>query len=71
MNDPRVAVWEPAKFAARLEAANASNKPILFWTDFESGHGIGDTKSKEFEKRADVLSFALWQTGHPKFQIKK
>ncbi len=70
MNDPRVSAWEPAKFAARLEAANASDKPILSWADFKSGHGIGDTKTKEFEKRADALSFALWQTGHPDFQIK-
>jgi prolyl oligopeptidase len=70
MNDPRVAAWEPAKFAARLEAANASDKPILFWADFEMGHGVYATKSKEFERRADVLSFAFWQTGHPGFRIK-
>jgi len=28
------------------------------------------TKSKQFESLADILSFALWQTGNPKFQIK-
>ena len=70
MNDPRVIVWQPAKFAARLQAENASNKPILFRVDYASGHGFGDVKSVTFERLADLISFALWQTGHPDFQIK-
>lgn len=69
MNDPRVTVWEPAKFAAKLQAANASDKPILFSVDFEAGHGMGDTKTTYFESMADVASFFLWQTGHPEFQV--
>ncbi len=71
MNDPRVIAWGPAKFAARLQAENASNKPILFWVDYEAGHGIGNTKSKNFESLADLLSFAFWQTGHPDYQLLK
>jgi len=70
MNDPRVIAWQPAKFAAKLQACNASDNPILFWADYEAGHGIGDTKSKAFESLADELSFALWRTGHPEYQIK-
>ena len=70
MNDPRVIVWQPAKFAARLEAANASDKPVLFLVDYEAGHGIGNSKKKDFESLADVFSFALWQTGVPGFQLK-
>lgn len=70
MNDPRVIAWQPAKFAARLQAANASDSPILFRVDYEAGHGFGDTKTKIFANYADVLSFALWQTGHPKYQVK-
>ena len=46
-----------------------SENPILFLTDFEAGHGIGNSKSKQFESLADVFSFAFWQTGHPDFQI--
>jgi prolyl oligopeptidase len=68
MNDPRVIAWQPAKFAARLQAANASGNPVLFWIDYESGHGIGDSKTKQFESLADALGFALWHTGHPDFQ---
>ena len=71
MNDPRVIAWQPAKFAARLQAENGSGKPILLRIDYESGHGIGDTKSVIFERAADGLSFALWQLGHPDFQLKE
>jgi len=70
INDPRVIAWQPAKFAARLEAANKSGKPVLFLVDYEAGHGIGNTKTKSFEELADVFSFALWQTGNHDFQIK-
>jgi prolyl oligopeptidase len=68
MNDPRVIAWEPAKFAARLQASTASNRPVLFFTDYKAGHGIGDQKTKQFESLADILGFGLWQTGHPEFQ---
>jgi prolyl oligopeptidase len=70
-NDPRVIAWQPAKFAARLQADNTSDKPILFFTDYEAGHGHGNSKQKQFEKFADVLAFGLWQTGHPGFRPKE
>jgi prolyl oligopeptidase len=69
-NDPRVIAWQPAKFAARLQASTASGKPVLFFTDYDAGHGQGDSKQKQFENIADVLAFGLWQTGHPGFQPK-
>lgn len=68
INDPRVIAWQPAKFAARLQATSGSGKPVLFFTDFEAGHGMGNSKTKNFEALADVLSFGFWQTGHPEFQ---
>ncbi|UOQ68440.1 prolyl oligopeptidase family serine peptidase [Hymenobacter volaticus] len=67
-NDPRVIAWQPAKFAARLQASNTSGKPILFFTDYDAGHGIGDSRRKQFESIADLLAFGLWQTGAPGFQ---
>jgi prolyl oligopeptidase len=51
-----------------MQAATASGKPVLLFTDFEAGHGMGNAKTKNFETLADVLSFGLWQTGHPEFQ---
>lgn len=68
MNDPRVIAWQPAKFAAKAQEYNTSDDPILFLTDFESGHGIGDDKTKQMERFADIFSFFYWQSGDPKFQ---
>jgi prolyl oligopeptidase len=68
VNDPRVAVWHSTKMAARLLAASTSGKPVLLNLDYESGHGIGDTKAQRQKQTADSYAFLLWQTGHPDFQ---
>jgi len=68
MNDPRVIAWQPGKFAARLQACDASSNPQLFLVDYKAGHGIGNTKTKNWENMADYLSFAFWQTGHRDFK---
>ena len=69
MNDPRVAAWQPGKFAAKLQRLNCSNKPIIFKVDYESGHGKNNTKSKNLEQWANIFSFALWQTGQVKYRL--
>lgn len=69
-NDPRIIVWEPAKFAAKLLEVNSSDRPTLLKIDYEAGHFGGASKLQGFEDRADILAFALWQVGHPKFQPK-
>jgi prolyl oligopeptidase len=68
INDPRVEPWQSAKTTARLQAASASGKPVLFRVDYHSGHGIGSTRKQRQEERADVWSFILWQFGDPAFQ---
>ncbi|MCA8832704.1 prolyl oligopeptidase family serine peptidase [Hymenobacter pini] len=70
-NDPRVIAWQPAKFAARLQASNTSGKPVLFFTDYEAGHGMGDSRLKQFESIADLMAFGLWQTGAAGYQAPK
>ena len=69
--DPRVAPWHVAKFAARLQAASASGKPVLLRVDFDAGHGVGSTRSQSDALAADMYSFVLWQTGVTAFQPKK
>ncbi|HET9405855.1 MAG TPA: prolyl oligopeptidase family serine peptidase [Candidatus Sulfotelmatobacter sp.] len=72
MNDNRVEPWLPAKLAARLQAATASGKPVLLRVDYDSGHGgVGATRSQVAETFADIISFALWQTGDPDFQPRR
>jgi prolyl oligopeptidase len=63
VNDPRVEVWHSSKVAARLMAASTSGKPILLRLDYDAGHGIGNTKRQQFEERADMYAFLLWQMG--------
>jgi prolyl oligopeptidase len=71
INDPRVDAWEPAKFAARLQTATASGKPVLLRIDYDGGHGIGSTKAQSIAETADVWAFFLWQMGDPAFQPAK
>jgi prolyl oligopeptidase len=65
VNDPRVEVWQTTKTAARLMAATASERPVLMRLNYESGHGIGSTRSQVFDERADMYAFMLWQMGVP------
>lgn len=68
VNDPRVEVWNSTKTAARLLAASRSGKPVLLRLDYDSGHGIGDTRSQTLDERADVFAFLLWQLGVAGYQ---
>lgn len=69
INDKRVEPWIPAKFTASLQAATASGRPVLLRVDYDAGHaGIGATESQQAERLADMIRFALWQTGDPDFQ---
>jgi prolyl oligopeptidase len=70
INDPRVEPWQSGKMAARLQAATASNKPILLRVDYEGGHGSGATKSQKVIELADEYAFLFWQLGHPDFQLQ-
>ena len=67
-NDPRVAPWQAAKMAARLQASTKSSKPVLLRVDYDAGHGLGSTKTQRDEELADEVAFLLWQLGVPEFQ---
>ena len=69
-NDPRVAPWQPAKFAAAMQTASTSGKPVLIKINYDNGHFTED-KNVTFANFADQLSFIMWQCGHPDFQPKK
>lgn len=68
VNDPRVEVWESSKAAARFQAASTSGRPVLLRLDWDAGHGIGNTKKQQWEERADIFAFMLWQMGMPGYQ---
>ena len=70
MNDPRVIAWQPGKFAAALQSATTSGKPVLLVVNYDNGHFTED-KSVTFKNYANMFSFALWQTGHKDFQLQQ
>lgn len=62
-NDHRVNPMQSRKMTARLQAANASDHPILLRTTASAGHGIGTALNEQIEQTADVLSFLFDQLG--------
>jgi prolyl oligopeptidase len=66
-NDLRLSYWHSTKFAAKLKSRKAQKNEILL-DIYDGGHGIdanAEFKNKETNK---IISFLLWQTGHPDFQ---
>jgi prolyl oligopeptidase len=47
--------------AARLQAATASDQPILFRSTASAGHGIGTALKERIAEQADVLAFLFDQ----------
>jgi len=68
-NDPRVMPWQPGKFAAVLQNASTSGKPVLLKVNYNSGHFTED-KDVYYADFANQYAFILWQCGHPDFQQK-
>jgi prolyl oligopeptidase len=64
LNDPRVSPWEPAKFAARLQASGTAN-PVLLRIETDGGHGIGATRGQNDALYTDIYSFVFWRAGVP------
>jgi prolyl oligopeptidase len=67
LNDTRVDSWQPAKAAARMQAAGTPN-PVLLRVEGEGGHGGGSTKKQSDELQVDVAAFLFWRAGRPNWQ---
>ena len=59
-HDPRVPLWQPAKMAARLQAATKSGKPVLLRINYEGGHW-STTEAQRASEAGDRYAFLLWQ----------
>jgi prolyl oligopeptidase len=69
-NDARVPAWQPGKFAAAMQNATASNKPVLLKVNYDNGHFTED-REVTWANFADQYAFAMWQCGQSEFQLKK
>ena len=64
MADAEVPPWQPAKMAARLQAATSSGRPVLLRVDEEVGHGLyRSTRAQQHANLADQYAFLLAALG--------
>lgn len=63
VNDPRVAPWQSRKFAAALQAATSSGRPVLLLTRMNEGHGVTASFSQRVGNTADALLFFAHELG--------
>lgn len=62
-NDPRVAPWQSRKFAAALQEATRSGRPVLLLTRMNAGHGIEAPFSQRVGDTAIGLTFFAHELG--------
>jgi oligopeptidase B len=64
LHDPRVAFWEPTKFAATLRHANPDNEnPVCVKIDTGAGHFSASDRYKYLKELSIDYSFLLDQLG--------
>ena len=63
LTDPRVTYWEPAKWMARLRAADTGDRPMLLRTNMDAGHGGAAGRFDRLDEVALVYLFALRTVG--------
>ena len=59
LNDPRVAYWEPAKFAAKLREIKTDNNLLLLQTNFSSGHAGASGRYDNLKEVAVDYAFLI------------
>ena len=62
-HDDRVFPAHSFKYAATLQEANASDKPILIRIETRAGHGAGKPTAKVIEEQADIYGFLVKELG--------
>ncbi len=63
LHDSQVQYWEPAKWVARLRALKTDDRPLLFRTNMEAGHGGTSGRFKRYRDIAEEMIFLLDQVG--------
>jgi oligopeptidase B len=63
LNDPRVAYWEPAKFAARLRALKTDDNLLLLKTNLDAGHAGASGRYDYLKEIALEYAFLIDRLG--------
>ncbi len=64
-NDPRVDPMQSRKMTARLQAATASDAPIILRTTTDAGHGLGTGLDERIAQTVDTYAFLFQQLQVP------
>ncbi|WP_420460218.1 prolyl oligopeptidase family serine peptidase [Neolewinella sp.] len=64
-HDDRVVPAHSFKYAAKLQASQAGERPVLIRVETDAGHGAGKPISKSIEEQADMWSFFFYNTDAP------
>ncbi len=59
LNDPRVAYWEPAKFAAKLREMKTDDNLIMLYTNYDSGHAGASGRYDFLKEVAQDYAFLI------------
>ena len=59
LNDPRVAYWEPAKFAAKLREVKTDHNLLLLQTNYSSGHAGASGRYDSLKEVAVDYAFLI------------
>ena len=59
LNDPRVAYWEPAKFAAKLRELKTDDNLLLLKTNFDAGHAGASGRYDYLKEIAFKFAFLI------------
>jgi oligopeptidase B len=63
LNDPRVAYWEPAKFAAKLREMKTNDSLLLLKTNFDAGHAGASGRYDFLKEIAFDFAFLIDRLG--------
>jgi oligopeptidase B len=58
-HDSQVQYWEPAKWVARLRELRTNDRPLLFETNMEAGHGGASARFQRFREIATEFAFLI------------
>ena len=71
LNDPRVAYWEPAKFAAKLREMKTDDNLLLLQTNYSSGHAGASGRYDSLKEIAIDYAFLIDQLcGHTSAEVR-
>src|SRR5215207_4286822 len=70
LNDPRVAYWEPAKFAAKLREMKTDNNVLLLHTNYEAGHAGASGRYDYLKEVAIDFAFLIDRLCEPQSPLE-